>query len=135
MLDRKDNLWYFSCADKALGLFFVSREARAEVKKIYQPLRGTHSKKAAIWCHFERDFICFTAYRSAMEVGKFLDSFPAHLAKKITNVGVDRLAWDLLWDEVSEKRGMGDESTTEEDRRVAIAARMNLKKLLITSTV
>ncbi|RDL40966.1 uncharacterized protein BP5553_00945 [Venustampulla echinocandica] len=60
--DGVEPYWEPVCAEKAPSLLFVCREARAEALKTYVPIKGTVPESSAIYCDFNRDYVCFDNY-------------------------------------------------------------------------
>lgn len=51
-------IWRPRCIERAPSIFWVCRESKAEVCKIFKPLKGTEPQSPVIWCDFAIDYMC-----------------------------------------------------------------------------
>lgn len=125
-------IWAPCCTENAPVLFFVSKEARAEVTKRYQPFKGNEPGSATILCDFDKDYICFTYHGSNILLGTFLDIIPDETVKKIRNVGVDEWGWLFQFSQFLDgELDLNEDDSASDRQRDAVASRLNLKKFLL----
>jgi hypothetical protein len=85
---NKYYIWFAICKDNAPTLFFVDKEARAQVKRLYKPLKGT-ARAGAIWIDCQKDVLCAVDECSLKTFGTVLIYFPDEIRRSLTGIATD----------------------------------------------
>lgn len=98
---HNDRPWFPICGDYAPALFFVCKEARAEVVKLYKPLKGT-AMTGAIYMDVRKDVLCAAGGRCRKDFGTVLSEVPSEIRAGLTRIGVDCFLLTHFWNSMKD---------------------------------